>query len=77
VYSAPVRNAVRQVFLEVRCVIDFLQEFDVPLQGVFRHFRRAEDAAQHEVVDIDAKRLFDRRDILPIANRNARRVENC
>src|SRR5881392_3028014 len=70
------QRPVAEVLLEVGGVVDFLQEADVPVHGVLRHARRPEDPAQHHVVHVRAKGLPDRRDVLPLGDGDARRVED-
>src|SRR6266550_2904865 len=70
------QRAFGKIFLELCRVVNFFQKIDVPLHGIFRDPRRAEDAAQHEIMDVGAKRFLDRRYPFPILIGNSRGVEN-
>src|SRR5688572_17764831 len=51
--------AVADVTFVFRCLCDFTQETDMPVDGVLRHIGRPEDAPKHVVGDVRAKGLFD------------------
>src|SRR6476646_12075168 len=71
------QRAFGKIFLELCRIVNFFQKIDVPLHGIFRYSGRAEDAAQHEIVDVGAERFLDRRYPFPILIGNSRGVENC
>src|SRR5262245_22631946 len=69
-------RSVFQVFFKLRSFVDFLEKTDVPLDRILRHVRWAEDAAQHQIVNVDTHGFFGRRNRLPISSRNACRIEH-
>src|SRR4029453_16260335 len=66
-----VERAVFVVFFQLRSFVDFFEETDVPLDRILGHVGRAEDAAQHQIMDVDAQGLLAGRNRLPISSRNA------
>src|SRR5262245_24833089 len=69
-------GAVLRVLLPLRRLGDLLEEADVPVDRVLRHARRAEDAPEHQIAHVDAERLLDRGDVLPVTHGDARGVED-
>src|SRR5713101_4985650 len=56
---------VGHIGLELGSIHDLLQHALVPGYGLFRHVRRPEDPAQHQVGDVGAEGFLDGRDVLP------------
>src|SRR6266478_7173804 len=69
-------RAVLEVLLELGRVVHLAEEGHVPVDGFLRHSRRAEDAAQHLVLDVGAERLLHGGDVLPGRVGNAAGVEH-
>src|SRR5207253_11179978 len=67
------QRALAKILLEVGGVVDLLEERDIPVHGVLRHVWGPEDPAQHQVVHVRAQGLLDGRDLLPLADGDARR----
>src|SRR6266545_2726351 len=65
-----------QVVLERRRLVDLLEEALVPIRGLLGHVGGTEDAPEHQVLDVGAQGLLDRRDVLPLRDRDARPVEH-
>src|SRR5262245_12820771 len=70
------QRAIFEILFEVRRLVDFLEKAGVPFNRVLGHIWRAENASQHQLVDIDTHGLFDRRNRLPISPWNACRIED-
>src|SRR5207244_4837132 len=74
-YTTLFRSALAQVILELRRVVDLLEEGDVPVHGVLGHVGGAEDAAEHQVLDVDPQCLLHGRDVLPVGVGDTRAVD--
>src|SRR5262245_21686593 len=60
----------------LRRLDDLPEQRLVPLDRFLRHAGRPEDPAQHQVANVDAQRLLDRRDVLPVGAGQAGAVEH-
>ena len=63
-YSAPVAKAglsapVFEIFFKIRRIVNFFKEGYVPLDSILGHIGRAENAAQHQIMDVNAETLLD------------------
>src|SRR4029450_8926554 len=69
-------RALLEVLLPVGRVDHLLQEGLVPLHRVLGHVGRAEDPAEHQVLDVGAEGLLHGGDVLPAVDGDARAVEH-
>src|SRR5262245_51844503 len=69
-------RTVFKVFFELRRLVDLFEKADVPINRVRGHIRRAEDASQHQVMDIDSQGLFSRWNPFPALDWDASGIEH-